>query len=290
MTRVEPDFIRVSRSDTGYLSVTDDAVWAATSSGLARIDPTTLEPEQIEQTPRFGMAASPDTIWVTDFDGGTVSQFDPTTNQGTDVAELTGNPAALALFGDSVWVAQQRGGSVTRLEQPSGNVVAEVTMTGASADGFMKGIAADAQGVWVGISGSGVVVRIDPSTNEVVAEIETTTSPCGGIALQPDAVWVSSCFDDHYAVHIDPRTNELVAEIDIGGSNGGAVLVDGYPWFPRANRLVRIDPATDRIDQIVEFTPDAFESFGATLGFDAIWVGSSDGRIARIPIDALPSP
>ena len=53
---------------------------------------------------------------------------------------------------------------------------------------------------------------------------------------------------------------------------------------------MRINPATDRIDQILEFTPNAFESFGATIGFDAIWVGSSDGRIARIPIDALPSP
>jgi streptogramin lyase len=290
VTSVEPDFIRVSRADTGYLSVTDDAVWAATSSGLVRVDPTTFEPEQIEQTPRFGMAASPDAIWVSDFDGGTVSRFDPTTNEGTDLAELTGNPAALALFDESVWVAQQRGASVTRLDATSGNVVTEIAMTGASAEGFMKGIAADPQGVWVGVSGSGVVVRIDPSTNEVVAVIQTTTSPCGGIALQPDAVWVSSCFDDHYAIHVDPRTNELVAQIDIGGNNGGAVLIDGYPWFPRGNRLVRIDPSTDRIDQIVEFTPKAFASFGATLGFDAIWVGSDDGRIARIPIDALPSP
>ena len=290
VTSVEPDFIRVSRADTGYLSVTADAVWAADSSGLVRIDPVTLEPEQIEREPRFGMATSQDAVWVTNFDAGTVARFDPATNEGADVAELSGNPAALALHGDSVWVAQQRGASVTRLDATSGNVVTEIAMTGASAEGFMKGIAADPQSVWVGVSGSGVVVRIDPSTNEVVAVIETTTSPCGGIALQPDAVWISSCFDDRYAIHIDPRTNELVAHIDIGGSNGGAVLVDGYPWFPRGNRLVRIDPATDRIDQVVEFTPKAFESFGATLGFDAIWVGSSDGRIARIPIDALPSP
>jgi streptogramin lyase len=287
VTNIEAEVIRVPGTDTGYLSVTDDAVWAAVSSGLVRIDPTTLEFEQVEQAPRFGLAASRDAVWVTDFDGGTVSRFDPATNEGTDVAELSGNPAALAIFGDSVWVAQQRGGSVTRLEDPSGQLVAEVPVSDA---GFVKGIAADAQGVWAGISARGLVVRVDPSTNEVVAAIETTTSPCGGIALQPDAVWVSSCFDDHYAIHIDPRTNEVVAEIDIRGHNGGAVLVDGDPWFPVGNRLVRIDPATDRIDQIVMFSPGEFTSFGATLGFDAIWVGSSDGRIARIPIDALPSP
>jgi streptogramin lyase len=287
VTRVEPDIIRVPGTDTGYLSVTTDAVWAAVSNGLVRIDPTTLEHEQIEQAPRFGMAATQDAVWATNFDLGTVTRFDPATNEGTDVADLSGNPAALAIFGDSVWVAQQRGGSVTRLDEQSGQVVAEVPVSNV---GFVKGIAADAEGVWAGISANGIVVRIDPSSNEVVATIETTTSPCGGIALQPDAVWVSSCFDDRYAIHIDPRTNELVAQIDIGGNNGGAVLVDGYPWFPRGNRLVRIDPATDRIDQIVEFTPKAFTSFGATLGFGAIWVGSNDGRIARIPIDALPSP
>ena len=139
------------------------------------------------------MAASQDAVWATDFDGGTVSRFDPATNEGTQVAELSGNPAAVAVFDDSVWVAQQRGGSVTRLEEPSGHVVAEVPVSDA---GFVKGIAADAQGVWAGISDSGLVVRVDPSTNEVVAEIEVTTSPCGGIALQPDAVWVSSCYDD----------------------------------------------------------------------------------------------
>ena len=286
-TRIEAEVIRVSGTETGYLSVTSDAVWAAVSSGLVQIDPTTLEFEQIEQAPRFGMAASQDSVWATDFDGGTVSRVDPATNEGTQVAELSGNPAAVALFGDSVWVAQQRGGSVTRLEEPSGQFVAEVPVSDA---GFVKGIAADAQGVWAGISAGGLVVRVDPSTNEVVAEIEVTTSPCGGIALRPDAVWVSSCFDDHYAVHIDPRTNELVAEIDIGGFNGGAVLVDGYPWFPVGNRLVRIDPATDRIDQIVAFTPGQFASFGAAVGFDAIWVGSDDGQIAQIPLDALPNP
>ena len=286
-TSFDADVFRVPGTDTGYLSVTDEAVWAAVSNGLVRIDPTTLEYEQIEQNPRFGMAARQDAVWVTDFDGGTVSWFDPATNERTDVAELSGNPAAVATFGDSVWVAQQRGDSVTRLDESSGQVVAEVPF---GHGGFVKGIAADAQGVWAGISTEGPVVRIDPSTNEVVAEIEVTTSPCGGIALQPDAVWVSSCFDDHYAIHIDPRTNELVAEIDIRGRNGGAVLVDGDPWFPVGNRLVRIDPATDRIDQIVRFTPGEFTSFGATLGFDAIWVGSDDGRIARIPLDELPSP
>jgi hypothetical protein len=98
---------------------------------------------------------------------------------------------------------------------------------------------------------------------------------------------VSSCFDDHFAVRIDPRINAVVAEIDIGGPNGGPILVDGYPWFPVYNQLIRIDPATNHIDRIVKFAKSAeFAAFGATVGFDAVWIGGQ-GRIARIPIAAL---
>ena len=295
--RMSAQMIDVPGSSHAYLGVTDEAVWAAESSGLVRIDPTKLESEQVERASRFGLAANQDEVWVTDIDAGTLSQFDPATSEGTEVADLSGNPGAVAIFGNSVWVAQEFGGSVTRLEASSGAVVKEIPV-GIDGAAGPRGIAADSQGVWVGVPNEGSVVRIDPSTNEIVAEIEVTTSPCGGIALQPDAVWVSSCYNDHYVIHIDPRTNELVAEIDVGGFNGVPVLVDGYPWFPVGNRLVRIDPATDRIDQIVAFwfrsdfglMPDEFPSFGATVGFDSIWIESSDGRMARIGLDALQSP
>jgi streptogramin lyase len=121
-----------------------------------------------------------------------------------------------------------------------------------------------------------------------VATIKTETSPCGGIAVQAQAVWVSSCYDDHFAVRIDPRTNTNVAEIDIGGNNGGAVIIDGSPWFPVANRLVRIDPATNRIDRVVEFAPDGFLGFGSAIGFDAVWIGGLEpGQVARIPLTSL---
>ena len=94
-------------------------------------------------------------------------------------------------------------------------------------------------------------------------------------------------YDDHFAVRVDPQDNRNVAEIDIGGNNGGAIVVDGYPWFPVANRLVRIDPATNRVDRIVEFAKSGFEGYGTALGFDAVWVGGVSGFVAKIPVDAL---
>ena len=81
------------------------------------------------------------------------------------------------------------------------------------------------------------------------------------------------------------------SRIAFGGSvadgDNEIYVVDGYPWFPVANRLVRIDPATNRIDRVVEFATDEFLGFGSTIGFDAIWIGGLPGQVARVPISAL---
>ena len=137
-TRIEAEVIRVPGTETGYLSVTADAVWAAVSSGLVRIDPTTLEFEQIEQAPRFGMAASQDAVWATDFDGGTVSRFDPATNEGTRRRRIVGKPCRggdlrrFRLGRSATW----RLGRRASRSRP-GSVVAEVPVgtTGGFAEG-----------------------------------------------------------------------------------------------------------------------------------------------------------
>lgn len=288
VVEVEAETTLFLERDIGYLGVTADAVWVATSGGLATIDPTSGIGRDVDETGRFGLAAARHAVWVSDFQKGTVSRFGSAKVTPVVSVAVSGNPNAIAVFGDSVWVAQHRGGSVTRLDELSGKVAAliEVGPVGSSGP---QGIAAGEDAIWVGIPNSRSVVRIDPATNAVVATIKTTVSPCGGIALAPDAVWVSTCFDDHKAIRIDPRTNTLVAEIDIGGRNGGPVLVDGYPWFPVYNQLVRIDPATNRIDRIVKFAPSAeFAAFGTTIGFDSVWIGAQTGRVSRIPI-ATPS-
>ena len=278
--------VRFLDRDVGYLAVSADSVWVATSTGLVQLDPTKLKPRNVDDVGRFGLAASADAVWVSDFGGGTVARLDAVTSKQTTSVELPDNPNAIAIIEGATWVAQHRGGTVTRLRETSGEAIAVIEVGPAGSSG-PQGVAGDATAVWVGVPNIGAVVRIDPSTNKVVATVTTNVSPCGGIGLQPDAVWVSSCFDDHTIMRIDPRTNTLAAEIDIGGYNGGPVLVDGYPWFPVYNQLVRIDPATNRIDRIVKFAKSAeFEAFGTAVGFDSVWIGGH-GVVARIPIDAL---
>jgi virginiamycin B lyase len=240
----------------------------------------------VDDEPGFGMFATESAVWVSSFDGATVTRFDPKTASPGVVAKVYGNPNAISVFGDTLWVAQHRGGAVTRLEEPSGSVVTEIK-AGLTGRAGPQGVTATADAVWVGIPNTEAVVRIDPATNKVVATIPVTTSPCGGITATDDAVWVSSCFDDEKVIRIDPRSNQVVGEFSVGGNNGGASVVNGYPWFPVGNRLIRFNPTTNEVDGVVEFA-DAFQGFGSAVGFGSVWVGGIGGRsLARVPLDVL---
>jgi hypothetical protein len=277
--------------DVGYVAASAKDIWVATSGGLVRIRPKNLTFEKIDEVGRFGIAANAAGVWVTAFEDGTVDRLDPATGKASSSTSLPGNPNGVAVFGQTVWVAEHRGGAIAAIDAASGKFLAEVSVGNLGAAG-PQGVAADADGVWVGIPNTMSVARVDPKSREVVAQIAVGVSPCGGIALRADAVWVSSCFDDRFAIRIDPRTNEVAAQVDLGGHNGGAVLVDGYPWFPVGLRLVRVNPATNRVDRLVKLANDfKFESFGAIIAFGSAWIGGDDGvtepRVIRIPLEAL---
>jgi hypothetical protein len=281
----------IGHGDVGYLSSTSKYVWIATSEGLVRVNPDGLAIEQVDSQGRFGIDATARAVWTTTFDPGTIDRIDPVTGAIVTTTSLQGNPNAVAILGDTVWVAEHRGGAIAAFDASSGKLIGEVSV-GPTGPSGPQGIAANASGIWVGIPNANAVVRVDPATHAVVARVAVTKSACGGIALQQDAVWVSTCFDDSFAIRIDPSANTLVAEIQVGGSNGGALLVDGVPWFPVGPRLVRINPATNAIDRVATFVDDGtFASFGSTAAFGYVWIGGNSGTLGgelfRVPLDAL---
>ena len=256
VAEVDAQTVRFLKRDVGYLAVSADSVWVATNEGLVQIDPKTLKPQNVDEVATVRTCGQCGRCLGKRLWRGNRRPSGSRHLQANDIRGDPDNPNAIAIIEGATWVAQHRGGTVTRLRETSGEAIAVIEVGPAGSSG-PQGVAGDATAVWVGVPNIGAVVRIDPSTNKVVATVKTNVSPCGGIGLQPDAVWVSSCFDDQTIMRIDPRTNTLAAEIDIGGYNGGPVLVDGYPWFPVYNQLVRIDPATNRIDRIVKFAKSA---------------------------------
>lgn len=77
------------------------------------------------------MATSSLIYWVSDFEGGTVSKYVPGNSKpALTVSGIPGNPEAISVSGNDVWVAQHRNGSVTLINATTGKVVKEVGVGG----------------------------------------------------------------------------------------------------------------------------------------------------------------
>jgi YVTN family beta-propeller protein len=146
-------------------------------------------------------------------------------------------PITVAVGEGTVWVANQVGNSLTRIDPQANQVTATVPVPTGVAD-----VAVNRDAVWTGGDRRGVaqVVRIDPRTNRVVATIKT-----GGRSVQVAAddrsVWVAYP-QDALVKRIDPATNTVRASVNVAQPQGVA-LGFGSVWVPsrRPDEVVRID-------------------------------------------------
>jgi len=279
-------------------------IWVTTPTGAARIDPATdtvtgkvalgSGDDEIE-----GIGVDRAGVWVADFDTDAVYRIDPQTLKVVATIAVGAAAERLVATDTAVWVGDHHGGAISRIDPATGTVVATVEGGLPGPDG-PQAISLGFGSVWVGIPNTSSVIRIDPVTNAVQATIvePAATMPCGGLANTADAVWVSSCGETTVIARIDPRSNTVVATIDLGGHAGDAFVVDGDVWFPVEDHmgptgpvpgtLVRIDPATDRVDRALGIAAH-FGAGSAVVVGDSLWVVdlSGDGRILRIPSSAL---
>jgi DNA-binding beta-propeller fold protein YncE len=193
----------------------------------------------------------------------------------------------------AVWVAEHHSGLVARIDPQTNRVVARVHV-GLPGSSGPQGIASGLGDVWVGIPNTGEVVRIDPATNKVIARIAvpSTMSPCGGIGVARNAVWVTGCSDGHYVARIDPSTNAVSSILDVGGFAWGITGVGENAWFVVSGNA---DYSRDQGAYLIELRPNdtvarrialgpGFISGGTLAALGSIWVGDwINPLVIRIP-------
>jgi YVTN family beta-propeller protein len=133
------------------------------------------------------LAATRGAVWVTNSGGGhSVAQIDPRTNRLAGRPIRTGaSPQSLAIGGGSLWVANHDARTVTRIDQATGKVVANIAVPSEP-----HRVAWGAGAAWVGNWHDNSVSRIDPQTNRAVETIAVGGHPID-VATTGDAVWVS---------------------------------------------------------------------------------------------------
>jgi len=191
--------------------------------------------------------------------------------------DLFGDPAAIAVQADDLWVAGTNPTWVTRWVTPTNPLTRQTPTIALPAPPTRLAAAEDA--VWVLTPADNRVVRIDPATNQVVATIRVGRAP-SGLAVGAGAVWVSRR-SDGAVVRIDPAANRVVATIPVGPAPGAMTVAGGVVWVALPQRgLGQIDPASNR-STVVDVPGCCAGELAAGKG--ALWVANrGDGSLVRV--------
>jgi YVTN family beta-propeller protein len=220
-------------ADAAAIAVGDGTLWAASvapgdlgapgDDAVARVDLATgrtVATVTVRRAP-LDLAATPGAVWVPNAGGGgdSVARIDPATNRLAGRPVSTGaSPQSLAVGGGSLWVANHDARTVSRIDQASGKVVADIPVPSEP-----HRVAYGAGAAWVGNWHDNSVSRIDPASNRVVGSPIPIGHRAGNLAVGAGGVWVTSDYradaapEDVVVVRIDPQTNRAVETIAVGG-------------------------------------------------------------------------
>jgi YVTN family beta-propeller protein len=129
-----------------------------------------------------------ESLWIVDSATNSVIEVDPVVIRRQRSLPAGQDPRAVAVSADSLWVANFKDDTVTRLQilaRGQTPVITQITVGAGPID-----VAVGEGGVWVANSLDGTVTRIDPESGEVEATIEIGNEP-QRIAAGEGSVWVT---------------------------------------------------------------------------------------------------
>jgi YVTN family beta-propeller protein len=235
----------------------------------------------VDSVPNVGLvpsavAVGEGAVWVANQDGKTVSRVDPTTRTLQGTISLPATATGVAVGLGSVWTANGILGSVSRID-PGVNAVT-ITVEDAASRSNGGAIAVGEGAVWF-VSAIGTITRIDPATNKASVPDVAGFSP-SSVAVGEGSVWVANA-GDNSVVRINPRTRGVVRPIGVSRRPSGMAVGGGAVWVSSQSDDVvsRIDAASYSVRTIqVGDSPT-----GVAFGEGAVWVANSgDGTVSRI--------
>jgi ABC-type branched-subunit amino acid transport system substrate-binding protein len=223
--------------------------------------------------------------------------LDPETGELRETVPLGTAPSNVAVGAGSAWIVDADDRTIWQLDAKTHDVRRTFSPTSLPTD-----VAAGHGALWVanahrpGIA-EGIrslfpesISRLDTESGEVDATIELPRFPGGHefavfpgisrqqIALMPDDVWVINA--RRSVSRIDPRTNRVVATIG-GVAAQNIAAGEGQVWVTEGNRLVQIDPRTNRVARRIPIAAELLS--GLAFGAGAAWVSDPfGGKVWRV--------
>jgi streptogramin lyase len=257
-----------------------------------------------------GAAAGPGSVWVANYDSGSLVRIDPRRNRVVQRIRLAPGICPVVVDSGSVWVANDRTDVVYRLDARRGRVRSRVRVAHWPAH-----FAVGAGGVWISSYEHGLVLRLDRRSGRVTRAYKVGGNP-SGLALLDGRLWVAfgrgtalgrvdlrtgavtriplghrapgflTAIDgvlwtstaDGYALRVDAQTRRVTGAFAVPGTPAEVASgPDGLIWVAEKehNTLTRIDP---RANRIVDVTPAGPGALSVVAAAGDIWVTSYAGN------------
>jgi DNA-binding SARP family transcriptional activator/streptogramin lyase len=235
------------------------------------------------------VVAGAGSVWIANARDGTISRVDRAHGQTT--IDVGGEPTALAFGNGSLWVADGQNGRVDQVNSGTNRVVHRLPAGNAP-----RGVAVAGGAVWLASAVDGQVERLDLSNRGRIQQIAVPGGPAA-ITAGAGAVWVAS-EEGGVVTKLDPRSGAALRGFAVGNAPSGIAVGYGAVWV--ANRddgtVTRIDTSTE----VGETVRVGGQPVAVAAGLGFIWVadGAQDAVIridprtrtkSRIAVGSAPS-
>lgn len=247
--------------------------------------PTALQPadlvEQEIEVPDFAdfLAVDGDTVWATN--RGRVEQW---STEGMLASVKMPRPCGtMAIFADSLWVANCEDANLYRINLDTAEVEAMIA-TGIANPKGETNVVAGAGSIWVPSDAEGKIARIDPETNAVIATVDVAPQTFF-LAYGLDALWAVSS-EGQSIERIDPATNKVTGSAELGKQPGFLAAGEGAVWVQEQGdgTVARIDPETVTVTGRIK-VGDSLLYGDIDTGGGTVWLRTTDDQ-TFVAIDA----
>ena len=220
------------------------------------------------------IAAGGGSVWIANSRDGTVSRVDRAREQVTTI-DVGGEPTALAYGSGSLWVADGANRRVAQVDSRTNRVVGRFPV-----GNVPRGVAVAFGVVWIASSVDGRVDRIDLTRGVALRPIPVAGGPVA-LAAGLGAVWVAG-EESGSVIRLEPRSGAALRTIGVGNSPSALAVGEGAVWV--ANRedgtVSRIDPRTNAVTDTIGVGGNPV---GVVAADGAVWVAEArSGALVRI--------
>jgi hypothetical protein len=226
-------------------------------------------------------------VWALDSFGTLTRLAESSAEVEAEIDVGSSAPYNIWMGAGSVWVADDAGGEVIRIDPVSNEVVGRIPVgDGPASMAFSGGQA------WVANHRDRGITVVDTETNEATPLVRMKAGAPERLALLGGRLWVTGRGIDLFG--LDPATGKVEKVVDVGASGIDLVAADGALWVP--SRSAEIDPSGfPTMNALRRVTPDGrmtvaaepsgpLDVHGLAAGDGAVWLAdTTNGVLYRVP-------